>query len=423
MFRGQFGRLLCRRLETARDRLSLRAFRPHEKEGSRLVSSPSSSSFSSAAAQPSVPLEFASRLVKPGFERQVGGWLLASGGLIFGMVCVGGYTRLTRSGLSMTDWDFQGKWLPTSKERWEAEFRKYKQTPEFEKIHAEIELDEFKFIYFNEWFHRMFGRGIGIFFGAGLTYFIARSALKGPMFARLAGLFCLGGAQGLIGWWMVKSGLTEETLVNKEDPRVSPYRLTTHLTMATALYAAVMWNAFSLLRKAPTQPLSLPSQLSSVRLLALPVSALALVTFVSGAFVAGNDAGHAYNTWPKMLDHWVPPEWVSAVQSSKIREFFENAAVVQFDHRMLAYSTVLATTALALFARSRGSLPSYLVNAASVPAAAAWVQMGLGIATLMMYVPVKLGVAHQAGGLSLVTAVVWMLHVLLKQPVGIVRPV
>eukprot|EP00921_Rhytidocystis_pertsovi_P001144 GHVQ01001943.1.p1 GENE.GHVQ01001943.1~~GHVQ01001943.1.p1 ORF type:complete len:251 (+),score=5.28 GHVQ01001943.1:252-1004(+) len=163
------------------------------------------------------------------------------------MVLVGGYTRLTLAGLSMTDWTFRGSPMPSSEEAWTQQFDKYKMTPEYRKVHYGISLDEFKNIYFTEWFHRMFGRLTGVAFAGGLAYFGIRGILRLPMLLRTSACLAIGGFQGLVGWYMVKSGLNEP----KDEhavPRVSPYRLVFHLATAVALYTALLWNAMTLLR-------------------------------------------------------------------------------------------------------------------------------------------------------------------------------
>jgi len=329
------------------------------------------------------------------------------------MVTIGGYTRLSKSGLSMTDWKFEGRPLPSTEDEWNVEFDKYKVTPEYTQINYGMTLDEFKYIYFVEWFHRMAGRFTGVVFGTGLAYFLLRGALRPPLLIRLAGLFAFGAMQGGIGWWMVKSGLTEPTTQLK-TPRVSPYRLATHLTMAFALYAGCLWTSLTLLRPLPETVHPTQAMVQAARRLrgfSAPLAALLGITLVSGAFVAGNDAGRAYNTWPKMLDDWVPPEVFETLRGGLIRNVFESTPVVQFDHRLLAYATLASTAGLFLTARSLPVSPAVKFAAHLLPAAA-FGQVLLGIATLMMYVPVDLGVAHQAGGMLLLSALVLYLHTL-----------
>ncbi|CBZ54092.1 putative cytochrome C oxidase assembly factor COX15 [Neospora caninum Liverpool] len=356
-------------------------------------------------------------LVAPGFERPVGLWLLGCSGLIFGLVCWGGYTRLTRSGLSMTDWRFQGKKLPQTPEEWEVEFNRYKETPEYQQVHHGITLEEFQQIYFIEWFHRMFARATGLFFVAGTVGFGAARALTSRMTLRLAGMGLLGAAQGLVGWWMVKSGFSEPTTENK-TPRVSPYRLAFHLVTAMALYSVVLWHALSLLYPPPSVAAAAAPALGvaavraamrKLRSRTWAMGALIATTLCSGAFVAGNDAGHAYNTWPKMIDDWVPPEVYEVM--NKPLKIFESTPVVQFDHRMLAYSTLIGSTLL-YFTGRRLPVPKEVKFALGALPSVIAVQLLLGITTLLFFVPTELGVLHQGGGMATLSALVYLCQTL-----------
>eukprot|EP00921_Rhytidocystis_pertsovi_P001138 GHVQ01001937.1.p1 GENE.GHVQ01001937.1~~GHVQ01001937.1.p1 ORF type:complete len:353 (+),score=14.08 GHVQ01001937.1:1673-2731(+) len=336
------------------------------------------------------------------------------------MVLVGGYTRLTLAGLSMTDWTFRGSPMPSSEEAWTQQFDKYKMTPEYRKVHYGISLDEFKNIYFTEWFHRMFGRLTGVAFAGGLAYFGIRGILRLPMLLRTSACLAIGGFQGLVGWYMVKSGLNEP----KDEhavPRVSPYRLVFHLATAVALYTALLWNAMTLLRSRNLSTainaniqncgVSLADAtlkgLRKARGLGTVVLGVVGCTLVSGGFVAGNDAGRAFNTWPKMLDRWVPQE-VTGIKTWK--DVFENVAVVQFDHRMLAYMSVASSAALFAYTRRIPGLPPAIKFAAHLMPAVATIQMVLGIGTLTMHVPPYMGVIHQGGGILAWTSVLYFLH-------------
>jgi len=284
-----------------------------------------------------------------------------------------------------------------------------------------MDLDEFKRIYFVEWFHRMWGRAVGVLFGVPLAYYSARRILKAPLVLRLSGLFALGLSQAFVGWWMVRSGMDAPekhtpTLGPHQRPRVSPYRLATHWTAALTLYVGCVWTSLTLLRPSPAvlHPTSEAiAAAKRLRAFALPVAALVGLTLLSGPFVAGNDAGHAFNTWPKMNYDWVPPEWTAAMMRplSSWRAFFEDTAVVQFDHRCLAYASTFS--ALSLFAYSTCIPVSAAVyNAAYVLPVLVGGQMCLGIATLLLYVPTELGVLHQAGGVAVLTGLVHLLHTL-----------
>jgi len=282
-------------------------------------------------------------------------------------------------------------------------------------------LDQFKQIYFVEWFHRMWGRGAGLYFALPLAYFTGRGILRAPLALRLTGLLCLGFSQAFVGWWMVRSGLEPPekhtpTLGANQRPRVSPYRLASHWTAALTLYVGCVWQAMTLLRPSPAAIHGTAEAISAaarVRRLALPVAAVVGLTLLSGPFVAGNDAGHAYNTWPKMIDDWVPPEWVKAAQAplTRWRCFFEDTAVVQFDHRCLAYTSVASALALSAYAASMPLAPGAASVVRLLPVAVG-AQMCLGIATLLLYVPIELGVAHQAGGVAVLTTLLLVLHTL-----------
>ena len=355
-------------------------------------------------------------LVKPGWEKIVGGWLAGATGLLGGMILVGGYTRLSGSGLSMTSWKFQGKWLPSGKEAWNREFERYKLYPEYQRMYAgSMTLDEFKRIFFVEWFHRMLGRFTGLYAAAPLVGLAAAGIIKRRLRMHLGGVLLLGGVQGFVGWWMVRSGLDPKLLIDNKRPRVSPYRMAFHWTMALAIFAGTLTPAMWLLMPARLAALSpqAVTALKGIRTAMIPVSAATGLTLLSGPFVAGNDAGRAYNNWPKMGYDWVPPEvkefWKAPVEN--YRKMFEETAVIQFHHRMLAYTT--AATAIGFGLRTRALFPLAGLSpllAYSLPAIAL-AQMTLGITTLLMYVPTSLGVAHQGGGLATFATLLILRHI------------
>lgn len=359
-------------------------------------------------------------------------WLLGTGALVAGMVTVGGITRLTKSGLSMTDWRVQGSLPPLNETEWQAEFARYKHFPEYQQRQS-MTLDEFKFIFYWEWGHRMMGRFIGLAYGLPFAYFAVRGRIPRSLYPRLATLFALGGGQGLIGWWMVKSGLEMDPQQRKEI-RVSPYRLTAHLGMAFTTFSLLIWTGMDLFHPpehavraatalkthlaaaaragGPQASQELLGRILRVRHLGIASAGLLGVTILSGAFVAGNDAGRAYNTFPKMgEDFWIPPEaWE---MEPKWRNFFENTALVQLDHRVLALSTAGLISATFLAAR-RGQvwrvLPAETRTALTATVGMAGAQVALGISTLLMYVPVPLAAAHQAGSLVLLSLLSWSVH-------------
>lgn len=262
----------------------------------------------------------------------------------------------------------------------------------------------------------MLGRTAGMAFALPLLYFGFRGRLQGPLRRRLAIMLGLGGCQGLIGWWMVRSGLKQDTLVHPEDPRVSPYRLATHLSMAFSLYALLVWTSADILAAikpelyAPKQALR-PKLLGSLHTRALACCVFVGATALSGAFVAGNDAGRAFNDWPMYAEQWTPegitdfePFW---------RNFFENTAMVQFNHRNLAYGTLFCVGSMVLAARAPAvwrALPAISRGGVTALVAGVATQASLGIGALMNYVPVWLGSVHQVGALTVWTIALGLVH-------------
>jgi len=322
--------------------------------------------------------------------------------MIFAMVILGGATRLTGSGLSMVEWDpIFGVVPPLNQEEWEDVFSKYRESPEYQKINIGMELDGFKSIYWFEFTHRLLGRSIGTVFLLPFLYFLARRMLTPQLIPRLAVAFVLGGLQGLLGWYMVKSGLIDQ-------PHVSQYRLTAHLSLALIIYCYLLWLLLELL---------FPQQKSGATGKATQKAALFLfvlvsITIVSGGFVAGLKAGFAYNTFPKMGDQWLPPAgWIL---QPGWRNLFENIATVQFDHRVLATLTLVSVLGFWVYALRR-PLPDMARIGIHVLLLVAIAQVALGISTLLLHVPVALGVTHQAGALTLLTVTLFVSHQLKQQ--------
>jgi heme a synthase len=319
-------------------------------------------------------------------------WLLATAAMVAAMVVIGGITRLTESGLSIVEWQPMMGWIPPlSEAEWQRVFGLYKLTPEYRLHNAWMGLADFKTIFFWEYLHRVWGRLIGVAFALPFVAFLATGRIERAMAPRLATLFVLGAIQGGIGWWMVTSGLADE-------PRVSPYRLAVHLSMAFLILGLLVWAALELLeRRSDPTPVA-------VRRGATLVLGLIALTVVAGAFVAGTDAGYAYNTFPLMDGHLVPEGYWSAELG--IASLFEWVPTVQFNHRWLAVATAVVTLAFTHWAMHRAPqaarLPLRLVTVAIV------VQVGLGIATLLLVVPVWLGALHQAGAVALFTVAVWV---------------
>lgn len=331
-------------------------------------------------------------------RRAVAAWLLACCALVFAMVVVGGATRLTHSGLSIVEWQpLVGALPPLTDAQWAETFAKYRLTPEFVQRNHDMDVEGFKSIFWWEYFHRLLGRGIGVAFFLPFLYFWLRGRLDRPLGWKLAGIFVLGGLQGGMGWYMVKSGLVD-------DPRVSQFRLTAHLGLALLIYASMLWVAHQILRPAPS------GAPAGLRRAGLAFAALVFAMALTGGLVAGIRAGFAYNTWPLMNGQWIPPEILMIEPWWK--NFGYNMATVQFVHRTLALVVLAGAWLLAwrVFAeRPRGSEARL---AAGTLAAVALGQVCLGIATLLMVVPVGLGTAHQGGAVLLFTAALWLARTL-----------
>ena len=341
-------------------------------------------------------------------NRGIALWLFGCAAMIFLMVMIGGITRLTESGLSITEWQpLSGAIPPLSDADWAREFDHYKAIPQYQAIHAGMTLAEFKTIFFWEYLHRLWGRLIGVAFAVPFLWFLATRQLSWSLAPKLAVLFVLGGLQGALGWYMVESGLADRI-------EVSQYRLVAHLLAAVALYLVITWVALDLWR----HPLTLASPQGDGRvrgagapetvpraLTALLV--VALITLAAGGFVAGLRAGYIYNTFPLMNGYVIPPDYVTT--TPWYLNPFESLAAAQFDHRVLAELTWLAAIGLWLWSLRLGLTRALRVTLHAL-AAVATLQLGLGIATLLLVVPISLAVMHQAGALLLVTAILVARH-------------
>jgi cytochrome c oxidase assembly protein subunit 15 len=315
--------------------------------------------------------------------RAVAAWLLACCVLVFLMVVVGGVTRLTHSGLSITEWQpIVGTIPPVSTADWQDAFTRYQATPEFREVNRAMTLDEFKGIFWWEYFHRLLGRALGIVFLVPFLYFLARRRIPQGYARPLAAIFVLGGLQGALGWYMVQSGLVD-------DPHVSQFRLTAHLGLAILILGAMLWTALSLL-----DPLRARGVPKGARRFAFAVATLVFAMILSGGLVAGIRAGFAYNTWPSMNGHAIPPEILSIVPWW--RNLFWNMATVQFDHRMIAYALAIGVPVLAWTLRGNGVPARARIGSRGLLAMLA-VQIALGISTLLLVVPIPLAALHQAG--------------------------
>ena len=328
-------------------------------------------------------------------------WLAVCCLLVFAMVVVGGVTRLTHSGLSITEWQpIVGTVPPLSAADWDDAFASYRQTPEFRDVNHAMTLAQFKRIFWWEYFHRLLGRAIGVAFLVPYLWFLVRRRIPRGYAWPLAGIFALGGLQGAVGWLMVQSGLVD-------DPRVSQFRLTAHLGLAFAIFGAMLWTALSLAYPRPGAGVRPRPPARS----AYAVAALVFVMVLSGGLVAGIRAGFAYNTFPLMAGHVVPPEIL--MLSPWWRNFFWNMATVQFDHRLLAWLLAFAVPLLWWrLHRAVGGAPRRAKKAASALLAMLALQVSLGIATLVNVVPLLLAALHQAGAVAVFALALAVTHAL-----------
>ena len=346
---------------------------------------------------------FYARNYQPNHDRALALWLGTCAVVIFGMILLGGVTRLTESGLSMVEWrPIMGIWPPIGEAAWLEVFAKYQQFPEYQKINKGMSLGEFKVIFMYEYLHRVLGRLIGMLFMLPLLFFTFRGMIKPGIMSRLLILLVLGGCQGLLGWYMVKSGLVDR-------PSVSQYRLTAHLGLAVALYAAIIWQMLNLWPRGE-QPQS--SSLLRFASMAPVLCALVYLMILTGGLVAGTDAGFSYPTWPKMGPGFVPPglyagepSWLAA---------FEDVTTIQFNHRLFAYLLFFLVggfgVALAIAAKE---LSLKLMGGAVVVALLA--QISLGISTLLTHVAVPIAAAHQGGAIVLLTTLLVTTHALKRR--------
>jgi cytochrome c oxidase assembly protein subunit 15 len=320
-------------------------------------------------------------------------WLFAVAAMVAAIVLVGGATRLTESGLSITEWQpVMGALPPLSEAQWLTEFQRYQQIPQYHELNSGMSLDAFKTIFWWEWTHRLLGRLIGVVFLVPLLWFLWRGWIEPGLRARLWLIFGLGALQGAVGWWMVASGL-----INRVE--VSQYRLATHLVLACVIYIAILWTALRL----GEQPCETPR--ARIRVVAVGLLILVLGQIYLGALVAGLRAGYVYNTWP-LIDGGLFPDTSQLFLAKPLwRNFFENALTVQFDHRMLAYAIWLGAAWHAIDtlrttrrgAAWRGALTLFV---------AVTLQAVLGIATLLWVVPLPLALSHQATAIVVLTVAV-----------------
>jgi heme a synthase len=321
-------------------------------------------------------------------------WLLIVAGLIALMVLVGGATRLTESGLSIVQWKpVEGVLPPLTSQAWNEAFEGYKAIPQYRQMNAGMTLSEFKTIFWWEWSHRLLGRVIGMVYLLPFLWFLWRGAVSGPLGRRLWVIFGLGALQGGVGWWMVASGLTERT-------EVSQVRLATHLVLALLIYAAIVWTLQRL--KPRDEEGEAPARL---RLISWVLVVVTFVQIYLGALVAGLRAGRIYNTWPLIDGGFIPPSAQLLFEAPWWRNLFDNMLTVQFEHRMTAYALVLLV-AFHAFDVMRAAAGRAAVRGAHRLLAAVLLQAGLGIATLLLVVPIHLALTHQAVAIAVLTLAV-----------------
>ena len=352
---------------------------------------------------PSIP---ALRAGDHAHRRAVAMWLFACCVLVFAMIVVGGATRLTHSGLSITEWQpIVGALPPLNDAQWEQAFAKYRATPEYRLVNHAMDVSGFKRIFWWEYFHRLLGRLIGVAFLLPLLWFAARRRIPAGYGTPLIGIFLLGGLQGAMGWFMVQSGLVD-------DPRVSQFRLTAHLGLAFVIVGAMLWVGLSLVCARPV--FAQDAALRRVRRLANGVAALVFLMVLSGGLVAGIRAGFAYNTFPLMNGSVVPAEILMI--EPWWRNFFWNMATVQFDHRLLAGLLAFVVPLLWWRLHRTAGVSTRARHGAHLLLGFLALQITLGIATLLAVVPLHLAVVHQAGAVLVFAAALNIAHALRGPP-------
>jgi cytochrome c oxidase assembly protein subunit 15 len=334
-------------------------------------------------------------------RRAVAAWLLICCALVLAMVVVGGVTRLTHSGLSITEWQpIVGTLPPLTSDQWDEAFSKYQATPEYRQVNKGMSLEAFKGIFWWEYFHRLLGRAIGVAFFVPLLWFVARRKIPPGLAPTLLGIFLLGGLQGAMGWYMVQSGLID-------DPRVSHFRLTVHLGLAFVIFAAMFWTALSLIE---TTPPANDARAAPLKRQAYALVVLVFVMVLTGGLVAGIRAGFAYNTFPLMNGQVVPAEILMI--DPWYLNFFNNMATVQFDHRLIAWALALLVPLFWWRVRATPAVTGRARTGAHLLLAMLAVQVTLGICTLLLSVPLSLAALHQAGALLLFAASLNVAHAL-----------
>lgn len=332
-------------------------------------------------------------------QKPIAIWLLICCALVFAMVVVGGVTRLTDSGLSIVEWQpIVGTMPPITQADWDVLLEKYRATPQYQQVNKGMSVDEFKSIFWWEYFHRVLGRLIGLVFFVPFVYFLIKKQINRSLGIKLTGIFILGGLQGFMGWYMVMSGLVN-------DPHVSQYRLTAHLGLAFVIFATMLWVALGVL--SPVSAEAGNDRLVRLRRFAYGLSSLIFIMVLSGGFVAGIRAGLTYNTFPLMNGFLIPPDLF--VLEPWYRNFFDNMTTVQFDHRLIAW-TLAFLVPLFWYQSRQVNLSATTRLACNLFLLMLAIQISLGIATLLHVVPIPLAASHQGGAVLLFAASLWVSH-------------
>lgn len=333
-------------------------------------------------------------------DRLIAYWLIFFSMLVFTMIVVGGVTRLTDSGLSMVEWKpITGIIPPMNEVEWQAEFDKYKQYPEYKINNADMTLSDFKGIFALEYIHRVIGRLLGMLFFGVFLYLAIRKRIHKQVVPKIIISFVLGGLQGLMGWYMVKSGLSK-------DPDVSQYRLAAHLFLALLIYAYMLWVAWSLLQSSPQNAWQANTQ--KLRRLLRMTTAVILLMIFSGAILAGKDAGMVYNTFPLMNGDFFPPDLFREGKPF-FWNFTENVTTIQFDHRIIAY-VLMIMVPLTWWKATRLTLTPKTKFAFNLLLMVFVIQIILGVTTLIYVVPVSLASLHQAFAILVFTVALYLNH-------------
>ncbi|MEO8148945.1 MAG: COX15/CtaA family protein [Bacteroidia bacterium] len=338
-------------------------------------------------------------------------WLLTGCLLIFLMVIIGGITRLTGSGLSITEWKVvTGTLPPLNETQWQQEFYKYQQSPQYKLINSNFTVEDFKGIYWWEYLHRLIGRFISLVFLIPFLYFLRKKWVDKILLPKLITIFSLGALLGTIGWLMVFTGL-------QDKPYVSHFALAAHLICAFTTFAYIFWVALDLMFENGRKKLEIGNEFKiqnskfKIQNFSITLLVVLFIQIIYGAFVAGLKAGHVYNTWPKMGDEWIAESVTYAYAKDGISSLFYNLASVQFIHRTTAIILFLMVCYLWMKRKnSAWNLSWQQINALNIGLAVVMMQFLLGVFTLLYNVPTWLGVLHQAGAFVLLGSVVYLLH-------------